>query len=302
MNTPRQLLLLVGLLGLTVRAQEGAAPGWIENLHLTASGTASWVNNHSRTSHEPTRKDAATYELNLSGGKPRQLAPSWLLIGSGEISALQVPEYDLADNVRAGGRLTLQRKFGLGPLAPVLQFTAGATFKSARLDADEGWTTEAGVQLARRVLPNLRLTLAAGWLEHSARRDTFDLVQHSYSLDSSWDINERWTLSGSISRLEGDIVANAAWSIWAQAIYAGSFGPVVRNYYRSRPWVVTDVYGPGWVSYNVEAEVDLWSVSLAYAVSDHTALELRHGGAYVVNWIGIAYPTDSWSLSLNHRF
>lgn len=301
MNTSRQLLLLASLLGLTVRGEEGSAPGWVENLHLTASGTASWVNNHSRTSYEPTRKDASTYELSLSGSKPRQLAPDWLFVGRGEISSLTVSEYDLADNLKAGGRLSLQRKFGLGPLAPVLQFNADTTYKSARFAGDRGWTTEAGVQLAKRVLPNLRLAAGAQWLEHAARSQDFDLNQHTWSLEATWDIDEHWTLSGSASRLEGDIVANAAWSVWAQAIY-GAYGPVVRNYYTSRPWSVTNIYGPGWVTYNVGADVDLWSVTLAYAVSGHTSVELRHSGAYVVNDIGIAYPTDSWSLSVSHRF
>jgi hypothetical protein len=301
MNFLRQLLLSVSLPGLTLQAGEASAPGWVENLHLTGGGTVSWVGNHSRTSHEATRKDATTYELSLSGSKPRQLAPNWLLVGSGELSSLSVPEYDLADSLKAGGRLSLSRKFGLGPLAPVLQFHAGATYKSARFSPDRGWTTEAGARLSQRVLANLRLGVEAQWLEHNAQSSVFDLNQHTLSFDASWDISERWSLNGSVSRLEGDIAANAAWAVWWQAI-SGGLGPTVFNYYTSRPWAVTNIYGPGWVSYNVEAEVDLWSVSLAYAVSDHTALELRHSGAYVVNRIGIAYPTDSWSLSLNHRF
>ena len=301
MKSCHQLLLLAGLLGLTAQAAEESAAGWVKNLHLTASGTVASVNNLSRTSHEPTRKDATTYELNLSGSKPRQLAPNWLLIGSGELSSLTVPDFDLADNLQAGGRLSLQRKFGLGPLAPVLQFNAGVSYKSARLDDDRGWTSEAGLRLSQRVLTNLRLGAEAQWLEHNAQSSVFDLNQRALSFDATWDINERWSLNGSVSRLKGDIVANAAWPIWAQAI-SGGFGPTIFNYYTSRPWSVTNLYGPGWVSYNVEADVDLWSVALVYAVSDRTALELRHGGAYVVNKIGIAYPTDNWSLTLAHQF
>jgi hypothetical protein len=301
MTTSRRLLLLSGLLALTASAQERAAATWVENLHLTATGTATWVNNHSRTSHEPTRKDAATYELSLGGSQPRQLASSLLLVASGEISALRVQEFELAGNLRAGGRISLQKKFGLGPQATVLQVSGGVAYKSARFAGDRGSATEAGLQLAKRVLPNLRLAAGAQWLEHNARSAVFDLNQHSFSFDATWDINDRWSLAGSVSRLEGDIVANAAWPIWAQAI-GGGFGPTVQNYYTSRPWSETHIYGPRWVSYNVEAEVDLWSVSLAYAASDHTSLELRHGGAYVVNKIAIAYPTDLWSLSVNHRF
>jgi hypothetical protein len=283
-------------------AQSGATTaGWLENLHLTASATASAVGNISRTSYEPTRKDAETYEFTLASTHARQLAPNWLLIATGEASSLTVSKYDLADHFRFTGRLALQKKFGLGPQAPVLQFKGSATYQAARLDADEGWTTEAGVQLAKRVLPNLRLAANASWLEHNARSEVFDLNQHAYGIEAQWDIDDRWTVAGSAGRLSGDIVANAAWAVWGQAI-TGGFGPAVFNYYTARPWRTTDVFGPGWVSYNVEADVDLWSLSASYAVSDRTSLELRRSAAFVVNALGITYPTDSWELTLSHRF
>jgi len=300
MILPR-LLLLTGLLALAAHAQEGAAASWIDNLHLTASGGAAWVNNLSRTSFEPTRKDATTYEFKLAGSQPRQLASSVLLVASEEIDTLSVPDFDQADNLRAGGRLSFQKKFGLGPLAPVLQVSAGTTYKSARFAGDRGWTTEAGLQLAQRVLPNLRLAAGAQWLEHDAKSRVFDLNQHSFSLEASWDINERWSLSGSATRLRGDIVANAANAVWGRAL-GGGFGPAVQEYYNSRPWTVTGIYGPQWVSYNVKADVDLWSVTLACAVTEHTAVELRKSAAYVINQVGVRYPTDSWGLSLTHRF
>jgi hypothetical protein len=298
---PLATFFAVSVLLPALGAQSSSAPGWLENLHLTASGTAASVDNISRTSHEPSRKEAETYELNLASTHARQLAPNLLLVATGDITTLNVPDYELNDNVRASGRLALRRKFGLGPQATVLQFSAGASYKAARLDADRGWTTEAGLQLSKRVLPNLHLIALTSWLEHNARSATFDLNQHSFGAEAQWDINDRWTLSGSASRLEGDIVANAAWPIWGMAL-GGAFGPAVQQYYTARPWTTTHLYGAGWVSYNVEAEVDLWSVSLSYAFSDHTSLEVRKSAAYVVNVLGIAYPTDSWSLSLTHRF
>ncbi|MFZ5494530.1 MAG: hypothetical protein ACOZE5_04230 [Verrucomicrobiota bacterium] len=296
------LLCVAGLLLTAARAQSAApTSNWLERLHLTATGAASAINNLSRTSHEPTRQDAETYELSLASTHARQLAPNILLVATGEAGSLTVPAYELTDSLRFTGRLALQRKFGLGPQAPVLQFSAGATYKAARFGGDRGWTTEAGVQLAKRVRPNLRLAARADWLEHDARSATFDLNQHSFGLDARWDLNDRWALSGSAARLSGDIVANAAWPIWGMAL-GGGFGPTVQQYYRSRPWTTTHLYGPGWVSYNVEADVDLWSAALGYAFTDRTSLELRKSAAYVVNALGIAYPTDSWGLSLTHRF
>jgi hypothetical protein len=294
------LLLFAGVSFLPAAAQRGGS-SWVENLHLSASATVATVDNISRTSHPPTSKDAATWELNLASTHARQLAPSLLLVATGEAASLMVPEYDLTNTLRTGGRLALQHKFGLGPQAAVLQLTGAAHYKHARFEGDRGWSTEAGVQLAKRVLPNLRLAAATHWHEHSARSDSFDLNQHAYSIDVQWNINERWTFSASAGRLEGDIVANAAWAVWGTML-RGGFGPVIFDYYTSRPWTTTHLYGPGWVSYNVEADVDLWSASLSYAISDHTSVEVRKAATYVVNRVGVTYETGSWSLGLSHRF
>ena len=74
--------------------------------------------------------------MNLSAGRHRQLASAWLLHGSVEATLLTVPDYDLSNHLELGPRLGLQRNFGLGPLAPVLQLDTALTYKSARLDAD----------------------------------------------------------------------------------------------------------------------------------------------------------------------
>lgn len=278
-----------------------SAASWLESLSVNASLTATAVDNISRTSHAPTRKDATTYELNLNASRHDQLASDWLLELGGEASWLHVPKYDLTDNLKAGPRLGLQRKFGLGPLAPVLQFNTGFTYKDARLAADRGWTAEAGVRLAKRLGPSLKVALSGQWLEHYAASATFDIQQRTLSLEAVWDITENWRLSGTASRLSGRVVANAAWPVWGQAI-GGSFGPTVSNYYNSIPWEVTHLYGPGWVSYNVEATADLWSLSLAYALTEHSTVELRTNNAYVINHIDIRYPTESWGLAFVHRF
>lgn len=302
MRSPGKLALLAALLaGSTLAESRSPSASWLGHLTVTAAGTASWVENISRTSFAPTRKDAATYELSLSAGRHQQLASAWLLHGSVDATLLTVPDYDLGNHHELGPRLGLQRKFGLGPLAPVLQLDTALTYKSARLAADRGWTAEASLRLGKRFTPGFKAGLAGRWIEHNARSATFDLSQHSFTLDVTWDITALWSLSGSAGRLSGDIVANASWPVWAQAI-GGGLGPEIFTYYNSRPWQVTDLYGPRWVSYNVEADVDLWSLALSHAFSDHTSAELRYGSALVVNKIDIRYPTDSWGLSVVHRF
>jgi hypothetical protein len=302
MSTSGRLTLFLALLAGPVLAQDRApAASWLGNLTVSAAGAASWVENLSRTSAAPNRKDAATYELSLGALHRRQLAPAWLMHAGLDATLFTVPDYDLASHFKLGPRLGLQRKFGLGPFAPVLQFDAALAYQSAHFAADRGWGTEASLRLAKRFTPTLKAGLTGLWLEHNARSATFDLRQHSLTVDASWDLSERWSLSGSAGRLSGDVVANAAWPVWAQAI-TGGLGPAVFNYYTSRPWEVTHLYGDGWVSYNVEADVDLWTLAATYALSDRTSAEFRYRSAFVVNKIGVRYPTDSWGLSLVHRF
>ncbi len=307
MTSPRLLPLLLAITASLAVAQDEPTPGrgtaasWLEGISVSTAATASWVDNLSRTSYAPTRVDADTYELSLEASRHQQLDANWLLELGAEANWLKVPDYDLMDNLRAGVRLGLQRKFGLGPLAPTLQFSGGLTYKDARLAADRGWTTEAGIRLVKRLNPSFKLALGGQWLEHDAPSSTFDLQQRSVSLDAVWDLTANWRLSGSVSRLSGRIVANAAWSVWGQAI-GGGFGPRVADYYNAIPWSVTNLYGSGWVSYNVEANANLWSLNLAYAVSEHSSVELRYNDAYVINHVDIRYPTESWGLGFTHRF
>jgi len=278
----------------------GTAP-WIGNLSYTASATASWVENISRTSFAPTRKNSDTYALTLGASGHRELAPSWLLEFGADADYLAVPAFSRTEHLVAGPRMALQHKFGLGPLAPVLQFNAAYTYKDARFAADRGWTAEGGARLAKRLLPDLKVAASIQWLDHYAETSTFDIQQRTVSVEASWDISERWRLSGSAGRLLGTIVANAAPTVWWNAV-SGAFGPAVMGYYTYIPASTTNLYGPGWVSYNVEANVDLWSVSLDYALGDHTSLSLSASSAFVINRVGVRYPTDSWGLGLQHRF
>jgi hypothetical protein len=282
-------------------AERAGAAAWLQNLTVSAAATASWVENASRTSAEPFRKDTAIYDFSVGASHHQQVAPNWLLNAGLEADWQAVPEFTRAGYANFAPRLSLQRKFGLGPLAPVLQFETALPYKVARLGQDRGWGFEASLRLAKRLTETFKAGTSLQWVEHNARSAVFDLNQHAFSIDAAWDVSERWSVSGNVGRLSGDVVANAAWSVWSQAI-TGGLGPAVFNYYTSRPWEITEVYGRSWVSYNVEAHVDQWSLAATYAVSERTTAELRYASAFVVNKIGVRYPTDSWGLSVVHRF
>ena len=305
--SPCRPTALLAALGAGVALAQGQPPGrtgadsWLDNLSISATASTAWVKNISRTSSAPSRENALTYDFGVNASRHQQLAPSWLLTLGAGAEYLVVPDYDRTSHGQTGVRTGLQKKFGLGPLAPVVQFDTGYTYKAARFAGDRGWTADTGLRLTKRLDPALQVTLSGRWLQHNAASAIFDIQQRSYSIEAVWDLNDRWRLTGSAGRLQGTIVANAEWSVWGKAI-SGVFGPVVSTYYNSNPWGVTSLYGPGWVSYNVQAHVDLWSLSLACAVTERLTAEISAGSAFVVNKIGVRYPTESWGLGLNYRF
>jgi len=297
----RQLGLLFSIPAAVISAFGQTGASWLQDLHFKASATAAWTDNISRTSFLPTSKDAASYEFAVGASNARQLAPNLLLEVGADAAALSIPDFDRNNHFTIGPRLGLQRKFGLGPLAPVLRLDTAYTYKSARIQANTGWTAEAALRYSQRITSSVKIGASGEWLEHYARRSTYDIQQRTVSIDASWDISEHWRLSGSAGRLNGRIVANAAPQIWSQAI-TGGLGATVFNYYTTIPWQVVDSYGPGWTAYNVAAHADLWSIALATTLSDRTTFELRTSSFYVVNKIDVRYSTKSVGLSLIHRF
>ncbi len=301
MNHPRKLLASFSLMAGAAVALGDTTPAWVESLHLTAAASTQWTENISRTSFEPTRQNAASYDLSLSAVVPRQLAPDWLLTVGATADYVGVPKFSLTDNFNIGPQAGLQRKFGLGPLAPVLQFSTAYTYKAARYAPDRGGTLEANLRLSKRLSSAVKVGISGQWMKHSAESHLFDIQQRTISADISWDIDEHWRLSGSAGRLQGTLVANAAdWVYYG--VLGGSLGPVVAKYYDEIPWETTGLYGPDWISYTVGAHADLWSVALAYAATDRTTLELRDSSVFVVNDVGIRYPTNTVGLCLIHRF
>lgn len=300
MKFPRHLIFLT-LPAASLTALASQPPGWAANIHVSATAEASWVENASRTSLASTRQDAALYEVAVNLTTPRQLAPAWLAQLGLDTRFTAEPEFSLNNRLAAGPRASLQYKFGLGPYAPTLEASASVLYHDVRLGAASGWVATTGLRLAKRFSPTFRASLFADWNESYARSAVFDVQQHTLGLEAAWDFTERWRISVSASRLSGDIVTNAAPATWAQAI-SGGLGATVSDYYTTVAWDVTDLYGQNWVSYNVAADVDLWSTTLDYRINDDTTLGLSLRSAYVVNRIDVRYPSKAWTLNLNHRF
>ena len=293
----RITIALVGILAAS--AVQAQTADFLHNLRTEASIT--WAENFSRTSAVPTQKSAQFYSMDASLDHRLQLSPNWLLQASGEVAGYWVPKYTALNHFAAGAQLNLQRKFGLGPFAPVLQFHSSLTGYAVNEGGRSGWQLQGGVQLSKRLTEAWRISGGMDWTEYAARHHPFDTNQHTARLEVTWDVTDRWQFNVGGSRLWGQLTANAAGSVWAQAINGG-FGPVIYEVYNRNPWAVTDTFGSGWVAYRISGHADTWWLEMAPALSDHTSLALRYETVKVINEVGIRYDSAFWSLSVVHRF
>jgi len=293
MPTPRLLLAALCVLGLLLPAARA--------MTFTATATSAWVENISRTSSARDAKDGDRHRLAATASWHRQLNRDWQATATTTAAWQTEPDFTALDTWQFGFDLTLMRKFGLGPLAPVLQANAGLHQADVRESGRSRTETTAGLTVAKRLTTTWRVAAGMDWTQHYAKLAPFDVRNHRAHGSLTWDFLPSWRVALGGSRQWGDITANATWPTWGRAL-AGVFGAAVRDYYNSEPWLTTSTYGPGWVAYRVDARTDIWWAELAPALGDHTALPLRYEHIEVRNRVGVRYVTEMWSLSVLHRF
>lgn len=279
----------------------GCLVGTVRGYEIRAQVGLSSSDNLSRTSAANYRMAATTGTASVSVVQSRQLTPRWLLVATGEAGAESVSKFPALDACYGGVRLLGRYKFGIGPLAPVLELNAGAVTRSYHESGRSGWQSSAGLTLAKRLTETWRVAATTGAEEFAARGKPFDVRSHHLQLETDWDFSEDWRLTLGAKRLWGQLTANADGDVYYRAL-GGAFGPRISNYYWHIPWAVTNTFGPEWIAYRVDCYADFRWIEVSYALTPNTSLPLRHETVKVVNRAGVAYDTSLWSLNIVHRF
>jgi hypothetical protein len=287
----RLILALTAVLG----------PTLLRAASFRAEAAASWVENIGRSSSPVDWRDTLVAEVSGTGTWSRQLAPS--LTGSleADLGVSSAPRFERLSFARTGVEARATRKFGLGPLAPVVSAAVAAGGKLARMAEDTGFTTSATLQASKRFTEAWQLGAGVEWMRHNADSAVFDVSHRKVWGELKWDLTERWRLTYGYGRLRGNFTANAGPVIWSRAL-GGQLSAAIARYYNTVPWAVTDSLGDGWVTYNVTGQSRFWWLELSPALSDTTSLSLRYDSVFTKNIIFVKYRQDIWTLSLNQRF
>ena len=292
-----------------LRTLGGALLGWLGLGLLPAPATefsvnvsTAWVDNLSRTSPAPTQKSARVDEVAARLATARQLSRDWLLFADAGASLQHVGRFDALDRLGATGTLTLRRKFGLGPYAPVFEASGSLTGQAFRESDRSGWQPDLTLRFSQRLTEGWRAAAGAGWTHFVAQDEPYDVANRRLFLEIQYELTAGWQIAAGAARQWGEFTANAAGAVWSQAI-GGGLGPVIFDHYNTLAWAVTDSFGPGWVAYRIrDSRADSWWAELAPALTDRTTIALRYAAVRVTNAIGIEYDTTAWTLSLSHRF
>lgn len=287
------LPLIFALLGVAVTGLKAES--------YRAEAAVSWAENISRSSSPIDWQDAISVDLSGTGTWSRQLAPNLTGTVEAELAAHSTPDFSKLAYGLGTVEARVSRKFGLGPLAPVLSAALSGGGKLARIDADTGLTAQATLRASKRFTEAWQLGAGVEWMRHNADTATFDVSHRKVWGELSWDITDRWRVTYGYGRLRGNFTANAGPTVWGRAL-SGLISPAVAQYYNTVPWEVTESYGPGWVTYNVTGQARFWWVELSPALSDTTSLSLRYDSVFTKNIISVKYRQDIWTLSLLHRF
>jgi hypothetical protein len=274
-----------------------AAPG----ISTSGSLTAAWNDNLSHSARPIDQRNAETFSASGAFSQRFILSRDDALLFGGTANTRICPEFDGLDDVSFAVQLELRRKFGLGPLAPVLALQTEAGGGLYREAARNAWTTTARLTASKRLNDAWRVAVTGEWSDRNANQAVFSRVNRGLSAEVSWDVTDIWQLDAGACRQWGEQEANASWATWSGAM-AGFAGPALADYYMRIPWRMSDTFGSGWVAYRIDGRTDLWWLALAPAIARNTSLPLRYDHIDVHGSAGSHYVSHQISLSVVHRF
>ncbi|MEY2881668.1 MAG: hypothetical protein RLZZ15_4048, partial [Verrucomicrobiota bacterium] len=263
-------------------------------LSLRAGAETTWAENIARSSAPSNWIDTLRQEAHVGASRLMPLDTGVSLVGDLEASWVAVPRFTQNNTLTLRATVALRKKFGLGPLAPVLTAEAGLARVESRLRGEDAWVASGAVRVTKRFDDSWRAALTADWEQHYAAGAPFDTRHHRLLGSLAWDVTDRWQLSAGAGALWGDFVASAGPAVWARAL-AGQITPAIGAYYPTLSWAVTDSYGRGWVSYRAKGRSDFWWLELAPSLGRNTSLPLRYAHSVTGNFVGVKYQQDLWS-------
>jgi hypothetical protein len=205
-------------------------------------------------------------------------------------------EYSGLDNVCLGPTLELRRKFGLGPLAPVV--CAGLEGSAHGFEDPERSKIEGDFLLgfSQRMSDELQVTIDGRLGSYDARDIVFCGNYASLDAALNWDVTETWRIRLLGGWRNGDLVSDYT----AEESPFGWEAIDPNTEYLPGAWHYVRTFNEPFVAYRVSAVTWSYGAGVSPAVGPHTSANLQYTH-YLSPGID-RYVDNVVSVSLTHRF
>lgn len=212
-------------------------------------------------------------ELDASAGWYQQLTDKLGATLSADISAEQFARFDDLSNMSYDLSASLNQKLGLGVNVPRVRLAGFFGYHNFRHDPRDGWHYGFSGSVSKRVTERLDLTLAADYEKRwsddvftipivlqrfGQRGDAWDTEAYGVSLTGTLSITERLSAYASYKRRDGDVVSSTQRDFVAIVV--------------SDATAFDRVFGDDKVAYRLEANTDIFSFGLSWAIGGHASV------------------------------
>lgn len=286
MKLPHAMLTAVTCLGCALTT---SAAGPI----LSTSASASWMGDITRCPYIEATHDAYLFEATGDAEWRNQVTRDVAVQFDANAGFQSCLKYDGLDHVMAGGQFSVRRKFGLGPLAPVIRTELSLTGYRYRDALRNGTRLIASLSWSKRWNYSWQTALGAEFLRNEGRGAAYDYHNRGLSFETRYDLSSRWQLATGARRQWGDQLTYA----WLGG--SGASYPYAYEIWKNTIDITT--FGPNWQAYTIDAHADSVWISLSPALDGNRSLPLRYEETSVMGH-GESYRTKLISLSFIQRF
>jgi hypothetical protein len=263
---------------------------------VSISESASWQDNVTYAPKGDGIKGDLGFESGAQATWMQSLDFSTILLTSLSADVDASTSFSGLDNISVGTALKVRRKFGLGPLAPVVY--AGLEGSACGYSDPERSKVEGDFVLgfAQRFDDELQLTLDGRLGSFDARDIVFSGNYASLDAALNWDVNETWRLKLIGGWRNGDLVSDYA----AEKSPFGWISIDPKAEYLPGAWHYVGTFGSPYVAYRVGAVTWSYGAALSPAIGPHTSVSLRF--EHYVSPGTDRYLDNVVTLSVAHRF
>lgn len=257
MPRPRfpSLLHLAGLLALGLVVAPGRVAAWSQTIAVGVVQDDN-ANNANREHHSDSALTASWDVSQLRG-----LDRNWQAIGGAQLHTSAWLDYPGLNLTEIGVHGTLRRKFGLGPYAPRLDFSAEASQQLAKVNGWSGQWVRGSATLHRRFSPAWQASLTAEYARLFARRDVYATAGQTIVARVDFDPTATWRLSAEMRYRHGDQLS------WCRNSWPPFIGTV--------QWL-DGVFGGDWFPYQDRSRMLTGRMAVERGLGRHATLALSY--------------------------